>query len=262
MLRLTSVFVTLSLTLSACGSSLTGINAGRAGGSGGGTAGGFGGGATAGGGAVVDGGLAPCGPPSSLLQFEATLDGRTLGSGRPGTIEADVSVLDATRTDAGVQRLRFMHDGGMWEVDLELPNAPALAQVGDSLQVVLVVEDTREGVGGGYRKRIQLARSGVPFLFMHFNGRPSSEFATAPVWGLGLTLTEGTSLCKTEAFPCGRLVKSVGLTLDGGAPVFVDPGGTVRLGPFDLTVDAFEAAVDTGNCDWYGTTFLGGLRVR
>jgi hypothetical protein len=233
---------------------------------GGGTAGAFGGGAVAGGGAVVDAGAPACGPSSSRLQFDVRVDGVPVNATNPKGLDAIVAVSEASVSDGGVHRLGFTHDGGAWQVEVRLPEVSVVARTGESIRVQLAVEDTREGISGTTRKRIVLSRGGEPYLFMHLDGHPPARFATAPLASIGLTLTEGTSLCSSEptndSFGCGREVKALGLSVDGGAPVFITPGTSAPLGAFDVTVDAFQAVFSRGNCDGFGSTFLGGVRVR
>ncbi len=60
---------------------------------------------------------------------------------------------------------------------------------------------------------------------------------------------------------CGRSVERARVTV-GTMSVDLSASTTGALGPFEVTVAAYEGVVDTGFCDDGGSTDIVGVRVR
>jgi hypothetical protein len=159
--------------------------------------------------------------------------------------EEPVVTAATSSFDGGVQFVDFQRAGASWRVTLGTRGAQApLVTMGETIGIELLSRliPLPAVVGDGKESRVVLRRGAEPIAFAASGELGPSSVAVPDLSAAGLSVQQLGRVCSTSGmFICVRAISAAGVAWDGGAHVAITPGSTESVGPFDITVESFEA---------------------
>jgi hypothetical protein len=193
-----------------------------------------------------DGGLARAAFTGNL----SVIDVAPVDGGRCFDLNFEQSMLVATRV-----RLQ-----GGWELIVRAPQLPAtLFGTGDTVDLSLAAGPGFT-FGPSVNQTFTVSRDGGLLLFA--SAQHGNSLVRLPdLSASGISLGDGGIVCGFDAAGCLFRGHTLNVQL-GNASAVVPRGTTQSIGPFAVSLEQYQDAVDTGFCDVSTDFHLAGVRVQ
>lgn len=156
----------------------------------------------------------------------------------------------------------FEENGVTWTIEVSAPQLPVLT-MGEAVHLDVHAYADNAAFHTTTIQFIAVTRGTDLVLFGVTGAVRQPVVADFVMRGLSapIRLTSAGVSCRQPGSICGRAVHTAQVFVSGST-VDIAASTTGTLGPFDITVGAYEGIIDNGFCDGKGFTSVVGVRVR